>query len=577
MRRSVLLCVLFLLSFAAASAQFPQTLRLDATAPTIIASAPTRAGWQYTITVTGTYSMWPPYDSYGVDGAYVYDVPDEEVQAFRWPPEIIYPIPHWVGDTLEVPPFTIPGMEFKFRTRDNIGFRYNGQPLPDRGLSSAHRYRTTIVGDGTPIEFQILDSAFSLREGKIIPRYEDNSGALTILVEERPLFNLCDVETFCAGGSTHLAIAASLMSYDDSTGRPTNILKDPSQLAVVVDGQVLEADSISCGSRTPVAYALVLDRSGSMKFPYDGASDRMSALKRAAHGFLRTMKKNDQAMLVTFSFDDDITLDVTWTSDTARLGRGIDAIEPLGGTAWRDAAWVGLDNASRHYHPLKAVVLLTDGDDTHSKRALEQVVAKARAVNVPVFAIGMALVDSSERPLRYLATQSNGRFFQARDQRAIDSAFNALSRVIESEECCTLYVRLPKSVTATAGMKQFEIVARDSAGMTALRTHEIYVSDSCSGVSAVPAIASRGASLSVSPNPVRGTAIVTVAIEHAGIVAVELVAADGRVETIASHAEQVAGSRPYAFDTGSFPSGVYVVRLMLDGVESARERIVIVR
>ena len=47
-----------------------------------------------------------------------------------------------------------------------------------------------------------------------------------------------------------------------------------------------------------------------MTFPYEGATDRLTALKRAAHGFLRTMKPGDQAMLITFSYDDDITLDV---------------------------------------------------------------------------------------------------------------------------------------------------------------------------------------------------------------------------------------------------------------------------
>ncbi|MBC8146228.1 MAG: VWA domain-containing protein, partial [bacterium] len=438
---------LFIILVSSAHAQFPQTLRLDATAPTIVRSVSTRPGWQYIVTVSGTYSMWPTYQSHGVDGAYVYDVPAEEIQAFRWPPLFIYPIPHWVGDTLVVPPFDYPGQQFKFRTRDNIGFRYNGQPLADRGLDASHRYQTTVVGDGGPIELQILDSAYSIREGKIIPRYEDNSGALTIVIEERPYMNVCGVQTFCSGGQMHLAIAATLLEYD-STGRPRNALKSANQLAVAVDGLVIQADSISCASRTPVSYTLVIDRSGSMRFSYDGATDRLTALKRAAHGFLKTMKPNDRASLITFSYDDDITLDVASTSDTGRIGRGIDAINPLGGTAWRDAAWHGLDLAAKDYNPLKAVVLLTDGDDTHSRRSIDQVVAKARLVNVPVFAIGMALVDSSEKPLRYLAAQSNGRFFQARDQRAIDSAFNNLSRAIESDECCTLYVTLPKSVTA---------------------------------------------------------------------------------------------------------------------------------
>ena len=578
MRRTILLRLFLLIALASsAAAQFPQTLELPATSPAVISSAATRAGWQYTITVTGTYSMWPPYDSYGVDGAYVYDVPQEEVAALRWPPALIYPIPHWVGDTLEVPPFTIPGMQFKFRTRDNIGFRYNGQPLPDRGLSPSHRYQTTVVGDGRPIELQILDSAFSLREGRIIPRYEDNSGALTIEIVERPLLNVCGVSTFCKGGRTNLAIAASLFRYDDSTGRPENILDDPRQVVVLNErGEAFAVDSISCGSRAPVAYTLVLDRSGSMKFPYEGSTDRMTALKRAAHGFLRTMKPGDQAMLMTFSFDDDITLDVPWTSDTSRLGRGIDAIDPVGGTAWRDAAYAGLDFASRHYNPLKAVVLLTDGDDTHSQRTLAEVVARAQSVSVPVFAIGMALVDSSERPLRYLATQSNGRFFQARDQRAIDSAFNELSRAISSEECCTLYVSLPRSETMQAGVRRYSIVASDGAS-TVTQQHDIYVSDSCNSVLAAPVELSGSVRMHVAPNPVRDAAFIEVWLEDGGELSIEMIATDGRPSQLLKPEPAQPGLRRIALDAADWSSGVYTIRLMLDGTERAQGRVVIVR
>ena len=314
-----------------------------------------------------------------------------------------------------------------------------------------------------------------------------------------------------------------------------------------------------------------------MKFPYDGATDRMTALKRAAHGFLRTMKPGDQAMLITFSYDDEITIDVPWTSDTSRLGRGIDAIDPVGGTAWRDAAWIGLDQASRHYNPLKAVVLLTDGDDTHSQRTLESVVAKARAVNVPVFAIGMALVDSSERPLRYLAAQSNGRFFQARDQRAIDSAFSTLSRAIESDECCTVHVTLPREVTAVAGVKRFDIYARGDSADVALRSHMLYVSDSCSRPLSVPDRDAHAASISVVPNPMQGAGRLRVDIAHGGIVDIELVAGDGRVRRLVEARAMDAGRHDMPLETGDQPSGVYGLIVRVDGREAARLRLVIVR
>ena len=71
-------------------------------------STTTEVGKTYRITVEGTYSMWPQYqDCHGVDAVYIYDVPQEEIDAFRWPPEKIkigsfevpfVELPHWVGD-----------------------------------------------------------------------------------------------------------------------------------------------------------------------------------------------------------------------------------------------------------------------------------------------------------------------------------------------------------------------------------------------------------------------------------------------------------------------------------------------
>jgi hypothetical protein len=435
-----------------------------------------------------------------------------------------------------------------------------------------------VVGDGRPISFQILDSAFNLSQGRIVPRYEDNSGSLTVVIEERPLFNLCGIERSCADGSTRLAIAASLLSYDDTTGRPENILRDPSQILVTIDGTSVPVDSVACAHRAPVAYALVLDRSGSMDFAYDGSITRMEALKSAALGFLRSLRPGDEAELISFSFDDDITLDVGWTSDTAALARGIRALNALGGTAWRDAAWLGIGEAARHYNPIRAVVLLTDGDDTHSQLSLAEVTTSAQQLNVPVYAIGVALVDSSERPLRYLAGRSNGRFFQARDQRQMDSVFGNLSRAVASDECCTLYVTVPRAISDTAGTYQLELSARDSVGDVLLRSEAIFLDDSCSGVTRVEEmLGSKGAgALTAWPNPARGTATAQIDLREAGRFVLEVVDAAGRAVPVIAPVDLLAGPKRFALDLDGIAPGAYLLRATLDGRSVGASRLVVV-
>src|SRR5512146_1646775 len=76
-------------SLATAFAQFPATLTLPSNGA-VVSSPVTSPATRYRITVEGSYSMWPQFlDCHGVDGAYVYDVPQEEIDAYRWPPETI--------------------------------------------------------------------------------------------------------------------------------------------------------------------------------------------------------------------------------------------------------------------------------------------------------------------------------------------------------------------------------------------------------------------------------------------------------------------------------------------------------
>ncbi|MFM7340634.1 MAG: hypothetical protein ACKO2H_11045, partial [Bacteroidota bacterium] len=61
---------------------------LQANDPKIIKTAPTDNGQSYTITVTGTYSMWPEFTAYGVDAMYVYHVPSRQLTTGYWPMEM---------------------------------------------------------------------------------------------------------------------------------------------------------------------------------------------------------------------------------------------------------------------------------------------------------------------------------------------------------------------------------------------------------------------------------------------------------------------------------------------------------
>lgn len=83
--------------------QFPFRTVLKANSGQVIVTPKTDSLKKYRITVQGTYSQWTGFkDCHGVDAVWVYDVPQEEIDNFRFPPKTVLgqpfvEIPHWVG------------------------------------------------------------------------------------------------------------------------------------------------------------------------------------------------------------------------------------------------------------------------------------------------------------------------------------------------------------------------------------------------------------------------------------------------------------------------------------------------
>ena len=80
---------------------------------------------------------------------------------------------------------------------------------------------------------------------------------------------------------------------------------------------------------------------------------------------------------------------VAFTRDRQAVRHGLDSITPFGSTALHDA----LDKAARdiasHGEGRRAVVVLTDGVDTSSQKTADEVIARSRALDVPIYAVSV--------------------------------------------------------------------------------------------------------------------------------------------------------------------------------------------
>jgi Ca-activated chloride channel family protein len=135
----------------------------------------------------------------------------------------------------------------------------------------------------------------------------------------------------------------------------------------------------------PLSLGIVFDISHSMERKLDFAKD-------AAMKFLETGTPEDEYFLVEFSTR--ARLAEGFTSDIKRLRDRLSLTPAEGSTALYDAVYLGLSKLKAGHHPKKALLLITDGEDNHSRYSrgdLREVVRESDA-QIYVIDLGRALV-----------------------------------------------------------------------------------------------------------------------------------------------------------------------------------------
>ena len=134
--------------------------------------------------------------------------------------------------------------------------------------------------------------------------------------------------------------------------------------------------------RVPVSLGIVLDTSGSM----DG--EKMDAAREALDRFLfDLLSPEDEIFIYRFSYQP--LLVHGWTTDRGSLSRAMRQIRPRGGTALYDAVADAVQMAAGGTHRKKAVVVISDGNDTNSETDVRAVQQLIRESEVLVYAIGI--------------------------------------------------------------------------------------------------------------------------------------------------------------------------------------------
>jgi len=152
--------------------------------------------------------------------------------------------------------------------------------------------------------------------------------------------------------------------------------------------------------RVPVSLGISLDTSSSMM------GEKIDAARSALDRFLYDLlDPQDEIFLQQFSNDPNLLQG--WTTDRQKLSRALSRATPHGGTAMYDAVAEAIPLVQQGQFRKKALVVISDGNDTSSTTRLRDVQQQIRESEALVYAVGIDCSGSGP-------TRRRGSFFEQR-------------------------------------------------------------------------------------------------------------------------------------------------------------------
>jgi len=171
---------------------------------------------------------------------------------------------------------------------------------------------------------------------------------------------------------------------------------------------------------TPPSVVLVLDSSGSMK-------NEMAATLEAAKEFINNLPDNSYIKVIDF----DSRVKVLPGETKEDVIKSLSSVVAEGSTVLFDATLEGLRQLADKARP--TLVVFADGADSSldgqgvgSSANKRQVLEKIEEANIPVFTIGFG-ENPDATAMKEFAAASGGRYFSAKDEKALTEVFTAIS------------------------------------------------------------------------------------------------------------------------------------------------------
>ena len=155
----------------------------------------------------------------------------------------------------------------------------------------------------------------------------------------------------------------------------------------VYDDGVRQEIAYFSNERVPVSLGILLDASGSM------SPDKIATARRAIDRFINELL-GDEDEFFFIEFADSPRVTQQWTKDRRLISRAVSRVNPSGGTAMYDAVADAIPLASAGQNRKKALLVISDGNDSDSTIRVSELRHLIRESEVLVYALG---VDATTR------------------------------------------------------------------------------------------------------------------------------------------------------------------------------------
>ncbi|MFI5184657.1 MAG: VWA domain-containing protein [Vicinamibacteria bacterium] len=178
----------------------------------------------------------------------------------------------------------------------------------------------------------------------------------------------------------------------DGHGRPIRDLRRE-EIRIFDEGRLQKIAHFTSAAESHARILLLVDASGSMNSELKTASTKMAMVQ-----LLAALDATDDVALA--GFDSRYFGLVPFTTDRRPILGAFDDLTPFGSTALHDALDKAAQDLASHGEGRRAVVVITDGVDTSSQKTPEEVIARSRALDVPIYAISvLSPIDDPASPL----------------------------------------------------------------------------------------------------------------------------------------------------------------------------------